>query len=238
MKRARRMIGNERTDTTQSDYFRLKSIGLDPDTPSVPAVKRRRISDRSEATSEKSSRASLSAEPYPDSLRQSSAAANWPDGSASANRNDDDDELEALLAKARLLRATMAESEAWFKEEREKSERRSSDDDGSERRKETEKERRLREFQTTPSRSRLRMETSPGAQELLQRYHERKAQQEQERQARRGVKEPETDAQSSAASRVQGLAALTNGTSFSASRASAAFGGRGSGASADDAIEL
>lgn len=45
MKQARRLVPAGPTDTTRTDYFRLKALGVDPDTPIVPATRKRCLSD-------------------------------------------------------------------------------------------------------------------------------------------------------------------------------------------------
>ena len=138
------------TDTTRTDYFKLKSMGIDPDTPIVPRTK---ILDGSQLKLRNT--AILS--PYP-------KVAAITNGTASLERmGRDDDDLETLLAEARKVRETLAEDEHWFREERVKNEskkRRLSE--------ETDKEKKLQEWRPSPSRTSVRLKAT-GAQGLFQR---------------------------------------------------------------------
>lgn len=82
--------------------------------------------------------------------------------------NDDDDDDE-LFTQMRQVRAAMAESITWFRSEREKSEKSPSSSSAARdqpQRPETDKERKLREFRYTPSRTEIRLRVT-GAHGLL-----------------------------------------------------------------------
>lgn len=138
------------TDTTHTDYFKLKSMGIDPDTPIVPRTKTLN-------GSQLMSRNTVTSPPTP-------KVAAITNGTASLERmGRADDDLETLLAEARKVRETLAEDEHWFREERMKNEskkRRLSE--------ETEKEKKLREWKPSPSRTSVRLEAT-GAQGLFQK---------------------------------------------------------------------
>ncbi|MCJ1353558.1 MAG: hypothetical protein MMC33_003545 [Icmadophila ericetorum] len=131
------------TDTTRTEYFKLMSIGIDPNTPVVPRTKALTI------IQPESKEVSTTSTTPKTALRMN--------GTVSPKRKtrDDDDDLETLLAKARKVRETLAEDEHWFREERKKSERKT-------RRlsEETEKEKRLREWKPSPSRTSIRLEAT------------------------------------------------------------------------------
>jgi hypothetical protein len=162
------------TDTTRTDYFRLKAMGIDPDTPVVPVTRKRRASDQVDMTETKTRRptpptASLprSVSAYPNGAIAS--ATSLTNGVPSTAQNttskplaDDDD--EALFAQVHQLKEALSESITWFREETEKStlsrsvsRSKQTSPDG-----ETEKERRLREFQWTPSRTEMRLRATGG----------------------------------------------------------------------------
>ncbi|KAL8700942.1 MAG: hypothetical protein Q9201_005180 [Fulgogasparrea decipioides] len=136
IEQARRLIGNAKLDTTRSDYFQLKSRGIDPDDPLIPqsGTKRSRVDEQIERV-RKLLKPSSSDSPKP--TPRSSSAANPTNGTAhqvienasitvdSSNRTADSSP-DNLVAQIRQVRESLAESTAWFKEQREKSERFSS----------------------------------------------------------------------------------------------------------------
>lgn len=183
LKKARRMIGVGRTDTTRTDYFRLKALGIDPNAspnPKPPASKKRRISPPTITDPTKSVRLS----PATVSLLQSRHSNPPPDKvSITPSATTEDDELATQVAR---IHATMAESIDWFRSEREKlalpSAKGSGNGSGSgsgsgsrsrsgSRKPETEKERRLREFAFSPSRTEIRRRKE-GTLDLWARPHE------------------------------------------------------------------
>ena len=233
--KARRLVPPGPTDTTRTDYFRLKARGLDPDTPIVPATRKRRITDHTEVEARKRlsppNGASTMSQPVR-SIGSMSLADSRTERTVVSKRDDEDEEL---FAQMRQVRDAMAESITFFREEREKSElsrsNSSSRDNGTS--KETDKERRLREFQNTPSRTEVRLRRT-GAHGLFpktwgQEKGKGKAMEEQPRNFE-GTNAP--------ASRPMGFSALGRGSEFWVSRDSNGGGGMGTGASADDAIEL
>ena len=111
MRQARRLAEKAKSDTTRTDYFKLKAMGIDPDTPLVPETKKR-------------PRATTTADGSTSSVSQQSQASSRR---ASATpvlkaRKEDDDE-EALFASIRSVREAMAESTSWYQSERQSIER-------------------------------------------------------------------------------------------------------------------
>ena len=119
MKQARRLAPTTKSDTTHTDYFRLKALGVDPDTPIVPATKKRLRVDSNVSESSKSQRPSQSASPSPLKLQSHAATPSASDSGA----KDDDAELFAQL---RSVREALAESEQWMQSERQSIERSAS----------------------------------------------------------------------------------------------------------------
>ena len=158
-KQARRMISEARLDTTKTDYFQLKALGIDPDTPPIPhTIKASARSGNQNATSvasERDLRAQLS----------TSRTTQQPTSQMPQNRalvhNDDDDEF---FASIRAIRSTLADSTSWFQSERESIERSMTPSHASgsppSSRQGTAAERRLREIKErghTPTRSEVRL---------------------------------------------------------------------------------
>jgi hypothetical protein len=125
-----------RKDTTRTDYFRLKALGINPDTPIVPDTKasleRKRNREQEHAITASRTRArTLSATATPpvprsspqgtramgtsDLLHQSQAPPNAVPPNAipppGVMGHDDDD----LLRQARKVRETMSEDAVWYK---------------------------------------------------------------------------------------------------------------------------
>ncbi|MCJ1476861.1 hypothetical protein MMC13_005530 [Lambiella insularis] len=165
LKKARRLVLGP-TDTTRTDYFLLKARGIDPDTSVVPATRKRRISDLEQVNSK---RASIMPSPASSRLESSSRPHSHsmpsftPKKPANIRVDDEDDEL---FTQMRQVKEAMSESISWFREEREKSELSRSNSVSTEKPAETEKERRLREFKSTPSRTEVRLRET-GAHGLL-----------------------------------------------------------------------
>ena len=198
LNRARHLLG--KTDTTRTDYFRLKALGIDPSTPAVPeSLRRSRASLTSTTNSPAPSSSALTnnvngtLKSTPKNLStlalsmqtremlasrsQSSSSAASPDSNSNSLAFAAADpaapprstpkltsEEEDLFAQARRLREALAEDEAWFRHEREGFESKQKarlPPEG-----ETEKQRRLREWQGTPSRTSVRLERT-GASGLL-----------------------------------------------------------------------
>ena len=235
---ARRLVPPGPTDTTRTDYFRLKSLGLDPDTPIVPTIRKRRISEHTEIEARKR----LSPPDGPSSashpMRSIGSISSLDSRTEKSVVTRSVDEDEELFAQMRQVRDAMAESITFFREEREKSElsRSNSTSRDNCNSKETDKERRLREFQSTPSRTEIRLRTT-GAHGLLPMNWG---------QGKGKGKEVEVQPHSvermiAPASRLMGFSALGRGFGGSESgvpRDRNGMSGMGTGASADDAIEL
>jgi hypothetical protein len=125
-----------RKDTTRTDYFRLKALGIDPETPIVPDTKasleRKRQREEDVATLASRTRArtlSSTARPSvpqfslreesihgissPSQLRMSANAIREATTSTAADSNEDDD----LLRRIREVRKAMTEGTEWFKKQ-------------------------------------------------------------------------------------------------------------------------
>lgn len=161
MAKARHLLAGIPTDTTRTDYFRLKAMGIDPDTPSVPATSNKRTRMEFELDAKKALKSSPADRRKFSSLAKSDSPhmtgqTSLPDSKA---RHAVDDPDEELLAQMRRVREAMSESINWFQEERSKSELSRS---SSESRTETAKEKRLREWAPTPSRTEQRLAITGG----------------------------------------------------------------------------
>lgn len=131
--------GGRKMDTTTTDYFRLKAMGIDPDTPVVPETKksleRKRKSEEWEEkvmVTGKKSRINIerrdnghttkttmdgaaTSKPVTSSTQKSSSKAISTKASTTATTADDDD--EALFAELRQLRESLAEGATWYQSE-------------------------------------------------------------------------------------------------------------------------
>ena len=178
MQKARNLVPSVKTDTTRSDYFQLKSRGIDPDCPAVPRLNLKRSRVEPQLNGIKVRKISP-----PDSTPKK-AAENGSSNAVVPAPNDADSD-EALFAQGRAVREAMEEGISWYRAERAKCElysKASTRKDTPVRkemevgrkemetkeveRKETEKEKRLREFKTTPSRTEQRLRAT-GANGLL-----------------------------------------------------------------------
>ena len=161
MANARHLLADTPTDTTRTDYFRLKAMGIDPDTPSVPDTSNKRTRNEVEMKAKKVLKLSPTDRTKYLSLAKSDTPQNigQPPPPKAASRQVVDDPDEELLAQMRRVREAMSESIGWFQQERAKSEFSQS---SSERRPETAKEKRLREWAPTPSRTEQRLATTGG----------------------------------------------------------------------------
>ncbi|MCJ1405131.1 hypothetical protein MMC11_008357 [Xylographa trunciseda] len=168
LQKARRLVPAGPTDTTRTDYFRLKALGIDPDTPVVPTTRKRRISDQVEVNSKRASLQSPANQFSSTILSKSQASSKLPGFPTTHNpvltKADDSD--EDLFAQVREVKAAMSESMSWYREERQKSELSRSSSISHEQHAETAAERRLREFKYTPSRTEVRLRET-GARGLL-----------------------------------------------------------------------
>ena len=252
IKEARRFVPGP-TDTTRTDYFLLKARGIDPDTPIVPRVARkRRISDY--ALPEAKNKPVRLSPPSraPKSTTQVAGKYNSASVPRSAHTSHVNGELPSSLAKGkdqlgdeddelfmqmRAVKEAMSESINWFREEREKSTR---SEEGGEGRPETPAEKRLREFQRdTPSRTSIRLKET-GARGLWPRVpgkgksNNLSSKPEHPDSDGLGHHMPFLVNQTNDTGRPMGFSALKKEVSTKTAKDASA----GTGASADDAIEL
>ena len=164
MKQARRLAPNTKSDTTRTDYFRLKALGIDPDTPVVPLTKKRTRNEVDVNGAPKAIKSSP--QPPPSSNATETPAAQTPTQKPSIPFKPADDDDEALFASLRSVREALAESEQWMQSERQSIERQSTErtatpqTNASSADNETPAQRRLREIQErghTPSRTEVRL---------------------------------------------------------------------------------
>ena len=159
---AGRFASNARADTTQTDYFRLKALGVNPDTPIAPLTKKRTISSEEETgvfkTPERPARTEHN-NSHMSKRRSTNGVTNRSDKGVSTSKDD-----EEFFASIRALRSTLAESTSWFQSERKSMELSMTPSQASmsprSGRQETPAERRLREIRErghTPSRSEVRL---------------------------------------------------------------------------------
>ena len=123
MKQARRLAPAAKSDTTRTDYFRLKALGIDPHTPTVPVTKKRPRAQTEVAGSSKRSKIPRPDPPTSRTARvrpMSKSDSILAEDQAPATATDDD---EALFAQIRSVREALAESEHWFQSERQGIER-------------------------------------------------------------------------------------------------------------------
>ena len=266
MKKARRLVPRARTDTTRTDYFKLKAMGIDPDTPIIPTTRKRRNPDESETTAHKQPRLSTdSSSVHPQAVPSTNgghpAIPNPGTTPVAKGILNNEDKLEELFALSRQAREAMAESEAWFRKTRETLERSGSGNSRPSHRHshetETEKEKKLRESHWTPSRTELRLRATNGGGFLPKDYWEKRD------AIRRGSQQTNSSSSPSHSIEPLGFAAINNNKSrvlqqpqpnhdqkfgswrreqgsngnFNANASVPGQGG-GTGASADDAIEL
>lgn len=135
LSKVRQLVPIGRMDTTQTSYFRLKAMGIDPTTmspsgiPASQARRKRARDDESEARlkktprltppeNESSSRADLSG-PSLARVNGHSSPEQQTRKPFTASVNDED---EQLFAQMRGVREAMSESISWFQDERAKSE--------------------------------------------------------------------------------------------------------------------
>ncbi len=161
MKQARRLAPNARSDTTRTDYFQLKALGIDPDTPIVPSTKKRARSEMEIDEAENSTGTPSASRPpksRPISISQPTTQTQSESSKVSTPADNDDEELFAQL---RSVREALAESEQWCKSERESLEKSMTPQpETSPSNRETLAQRRLREIRErgpTPSRTEVRL---------------------------------------------------------------------------------
>ena len=171
MRQARRLAPNARSDTTRTDYFQLKALGIDPDTLVVPSTKKR-TRDEIASDGAESSMGTIPLSPRSAQSIQLSAsqpAALVQPNSAKVSRSADDGD-EELFAQIRSVREALAESEQWCRSERQSIEKSMTPQpEISPPVNETPAQRKLREIRErgrTPSRTELRLR-SMGEKALL-----------------------------------------------------------------------
>lgn len=162
MKQARRLVPNVKSDTTSTDYFRLKALGIEPDTPFIPLTKKRtwtEVEGPESGTASKSwpRRGSPMHTMNQPNLYSNTQNPATPSKTPSAAADDD----EALFAQIRSVREALAESEEWMHSERQSIESSITPQPSiSPSSNETPAQRRLREIKErghTPSRSEIRL---------------------------------------------------------------------------------
>lgn len=162
MKQARRLAPNARSDTTRTDYFQLKALGIDPDISIVPSTKKR-TRDEMEIDGAESSVGTTLLSPRPThstrlSVSQSATQTQPKSAKVSGSADDDDEEL---FAQIRSVREALAESEQWCRSERQSIEKSMTPQpETSPPNNETPAQRRLREIRErgpTPSRTEVRL---------------------------------------------------------------------------------
>jgi flagellar biosynthesis GTPase FlhF len=164
MKQARRLAPNAKSDTTRTDYFRLKALGIDPDTPVVPLTKKRTRNEVEVNRVSKAIKSSPQAPPSSHTNKTSTTQTSIQESSTPSKSADDAD--EALFASLRSVREALAESEQWMQSERQSIERQSTErattpqTNASSPDNETPAQRKLREIKErghTPSRTEIRL---------------------------------------------------------------------------------
>lgn len=163
MKQARRLAPNVKSDTTRTDYFQLKALGIDPNTSVVPSTKKKRMRDEMESDGTQSSMGTALLSPRP--IRSTRVNVSQPATQTKPNMTkvsgsaDYDD--EELFAQIRSVREALAESEQWCRSERQSLEKSMTPQpESSHRHNETPAQRRLREIKErgpTPSRTEVRL---------------------------------------------------------------------------------
>ena len=123
MKQARRLAPAAKSDTTRTDYFRLKALGIDPHTPAVPVTRKHPRVQTEIAGSSKRTKISRPDPPTSRIARVrpvSKSDSILAEDQAPTTATDED---EALFAQIRSVREALAESEHWFQSERQGIER-------------------------------------------------------------------------------------------------------------------
>ena len=129
-KQTRRLAPRASGDNTHTDYFRLKAMGIDPDTPVVPRTKKSGLASNEQPSKSSSHQPTKSTSVNPQSLSQAlrnitprqSQVDTAPNSQPPTAEKPKDDFLDSI----RAIRNTLAESTTWFQTERENLERRSS----------------------------------------------------------------------------------------------------------------
>lgn len=178
-----------KADTTQTDYFLLKSYGIDPDTTIIPKTGRKRylemLEDKydkengvakrrkpspleSEPRSQRNPSSRVSPKPAQKASLGSPIGTPEPPRWAAFTTPEGLSEHDALMAEARYISKVMAESTTWYQEATQfvsntPQHKRSCTSQTPE----TAKEKALREFRRTPSRTEQRLMESTGVSKLF-----------------------------------------------------------------------
>ena len=170
--RTARALVHGRSDTTRTDYFRLKALGIDPDTPLVPRTAKKRPRIHEAQNGEKRIR-TLTAPIKPggqeDPSRVSQIQSVQSRSLTEEAKDSEDIETNALLSQMRSVRDTMSESILFF--ERARSQLTSRNEEERPDSYETAKQRRLREFVVTPSRTEKRHRLTAAHGRLPKEWH-------------------------------------------------------------------
>ena len=162
MKQARRLAPNVKSDTTRTDYFKLKALGIDPNTSVIPSTKKR-MRDEMESDGIQSPMGTALLSPRTTQstrvpVSQSATQTKPESTKVSGSAGDDDEEL---FAQIRSVREALAESEQWCRSERQSLEKSMTPQpERTQHHKETPAQRRLREIKErgpTPSRTEVRL---------------------------------------------------------------------------------
>lgn len=215
--KARQLVPSGRLDTTQTDYFRLKALGINPVTmsPSTmsasPPQRKRVREDDSDTALKKAPRLtppktkmSPTTDPRPRSATLD-ARHNPSDRPRSKPSNaTTTDEDEQLFAQMRSVRQAMSESITWFQDERAKSELSSGADEGEA----SESSAATRTFVSTPSRTELRLARTGGHGLATKEVASRRSSVRDGKRTDRGFPSARSEGK---ASGLQGFAALGGG---------------------------
>lgn len=255
--RARQLVPSGRLDTTQTDYFRLKALGINPVTMSPssmsasPTQRKRVREDDSDTALKKAPRLtppktkmSSTTDPRPRSATLDAAhhpSDRLPSQPSQATTNDDD---EQLFAQMRRVREAMSESIAWFQDERAKSEL-GNGSSGADEGAAGEASAATRTFVSTPSRTELRLARTGGHGLATREVVDRRSSVRDGKRADRGFPSARSEGK---ASGPQGFAALDGGGDGNGNGNGGLFVGEGKGGatpalralgnSVEDAIEL
>ena len=157
-----RILISGKMDTTRTDYFRLKALGIDTGTPLVPRTVRKKSLAHVSHDKEKQRDSRLLLK-HGDRSQDCAETQKTDDSYLIAlpqhrdMTQEDDDSDEPLLAQMRGIRGMISDSISWFKTEGIKSRITSSSSGEKQALHETAKQKRLREFATTPSRTEQRL---------------------------------------------------------------------------------
>ena len=226
-----RLLVKGKTDTTRTDYFKLKARGIDPDTPVVPKTRKRsRVSDPAD-----DAEATPSKRPSPDrsfaspNLRPSQLSASASSGGSRRSGTYTpryDPEEEQMYEQSRKLRQFWAEDQAWMREVREQMEKQRRSD---------ESQRRGAEPRHTSSRTSVRPQ-STGAAALWERTKEIRQRKQAEKERNAAAAKGLGGVTEQPLSNGPTTAGIHNGVAYMSGAGTSAR--ERSGASADDAIEL